>query len=179
MQEQIHPEVESLKIQVSLLESELEISRMRAESAEEELRQLKATIRLSARITAVDSATSTYDDAKEIPTAPPLPPPPPPMPTNLLNSAQTNNAFRSRSNSQTLNDAISSAQQTLHQTSELKKAKKATGRELKFFFSIHTSPVLASIPCSSIRGKFLSLGVYYKPKMLIISERERCSLRVR
>lgn len=138
IEERLNSEVESLKIQVKLLESELEISRMRAESCEEELRQLKATLRLSAKMTEMDASTSTNDDAaKEIPKPPP--PPPPPMP-NLLNSTLTNNAFRSRSNSQTLNDAINDAQQKLQQTSELIKAKKATGRKRNFFLS---SPVFA------------------------------------
>lgn len=131
IEERINSEVESLKIQVNLLESELEISRMRAESSEEELRQLKATLRLSAKVTEIDASTSTHDDeTKEIPKPPP--PPPPPMP-NLLNTTQTNNTFRSRSNSQTLNDAINDAQQKLQQTSELKNSKKATGRKRNFF----------------------------------------------
>lgn len=106
-----------MKLQIKLLESELEISRMRAENSEEELRILKATIRLSAKMDSMDAIT--------INESMPPPPPPPPMP-NLLNS---NNIFRSRSNSQTLNTAINDAQLKLQQTSELKNAKKATGRE--------------------------------------------------
>lgn len=121
MEERINSEVESLKIQVKLLETELEISRMRAESCEEELRQLKATLRLSAKALAQDSLSN------EIPKLPPLPPPPPPPPpVNLFNTS--NDAFRSRSNSRTLTDAINDAQQKLQQSSELKIAKKATGR---------------------------------------------------
>lgn len=122
LEERLNEELESLKIQVKLLESELDISRMRAESTEEELRQLKASLRLSAKMTEMDASTH---EAKEIPKPPP--PPPPPMP-NLLNSTQTNSTFRSRSNSQTLNDAINDAQQKLQQTGELKRVKQATGR---------------------------------------------------
>lgn len=138
IEERLNSEIESLKIQVNLLETELEISRMRAESSEEELRQLKASLRLSAKVTEMDASTSKYDErAKEIPKPPP--PPPPPMP-NLLNSSQTNSTFRSRSNSQTLNDAINDAQQKLQQSSEFKKVKKATGRKRNFF--IHNARVL-------------------------------------
>lgn len=127
MEERINSELESLKIQVKLLETELEISRMRAESCEEELRQLKATLRLSAKAFEVDSSSS------EIPKLPPPPPPlPPPPPVNPFNT--TNNAFRSRSNSQTMTDAITDAQQKLQQSSELKIAKKATGRDWKHIF---------------------------------------------
>lgn len=118
LEERINAEVESLKLQIKLLESELEISRMRAENSEEELRILKATIRLSAKMDSMDAIT--------INESMPPPPPPPPMP-NLLNS---NNIFRSRSNSQTLNTAINDAQLKLQQTSELKNAKKATGRRI-------------------------------------------------
>lgn len=121
LEERINAEVESLKLQIELLESELEISRMRAENSEEELRVLKATIRLSAKIDSMDALTINES-------VPPLPPPPPPMP-NLLNS---NNIFRLRSNSQTLNIAINDAQHKLQQTSELKNAKKATGRRINF-----------------------------------------------
>lgn len=146
-EERLNSEIESLKIQVKLFDSELEISRMRAESTEEELRQLKASLRLSAKVTKMDASTSTQEDTQEIPKPPP--PPPPPMP-NLLNSAQTKSAFRSRSNSQTLNDAINDAQQKLQQTSELKKTKQSTGRnEISFsqrlcfrYFSFF-SPILA------------------------------------
>jgi hypothetical protein len=123
IEERLNSEVESLKIQVKLLESELEISRMQAESSEEELRQLKATLRMSVKVTEMDASTH---EAAEIPKPPP--PPPPPMP-NFLNS--TNIGFRSRSNSQTLNSAISDAAQNLQQTGELKMTKKATGRNTK------------------------------------------------
>jgi len=113
-------EIEELKIQVQLLETELELSRHRLDGCEEENRQLKATIRLSAKI------ELTAMDSSDIPSNIPAPPPmPPPMP---LMTAQST-AFRSRSNSQTLSDAISSAQQSLQQTSDSKgSVKKATGR---------------------------------------------------
>lgn len=126
MEERINSELESLKVQNQLLETELEIARMRAENAEEELRQIKATIRLS--VSQLDSAMDASNVAMNIPLPPP-PPPPPPMPTFNLYS-QTNK-IRSRSNSQSLSDALSDAQQKLHHTSDSKETtKKATGRKL-------------------------------------------------
>lgn len=96
MEARVNSELESLKVQLQLLETELEIARNRAENAEEELRQFRASIRLSAKmeLTAVDAEPK-----------PPIPPPPPPLP--LFNST-----IRSRNNSQTnesLRDAISQA----------------------------------------------------------------------
>jgi type IV secretory pathway VirB10-like protein len=149
LEERLNEEVESLKIQVKLLESELEISRMRAESTDEELRQLKATLRLSAKMTEMDASTS-HEEAKEIPKPPP--PPPPPMP-NLLNSTQTNSTFRSRSNSQTLNDAINDAQQKLQQTSESKKAKQATGRNENSYSHRPVFCFPSSLVCKQKMGK--------------------------
>lgn len=122
MEERINSELESLKIQNELLEKELDLWRMRAESAEEELRQLKATIRLSAckLETHMDSPAASI----------PLPPPPPPMPSFSLNSLNTNtNNTRSRSNSQTFSGAISDAQSKLqHTQSDSKDTRIATGR---------------------------------------------------
>lgn len=117
IEDRVNSEVESLKIQVKLLETELEISRMRAESCEEELRQLKATLRLSAKN--IGESTNAPSTSSNIP-----PPPPPPM--FLLNSQP--NTFRSRSNSQSLTEAINDAQQKLQHATELKVETKATGR---------------------------------------------------
>lgn len=117
----MNSEVESLKIQVRLLEKELEISRMRAESCEEDLRQLKATLRLSAKN--AGESTAAPSKSSEIPVPPPTPPPPP----MFLFTSQPDTC-RSRSNSQTLNEAISDAQQKLQHASDLKVATKATGR---------------------------------------------------
>lgn len=108
-------ELDSLKIQVKLLETELEISRMRAESSEEECRQLKATIRISAKLTSVEQLSA------------PVPPPPPPPP--LPNFTKTNSSL---SNAQNFNDAITDAQQNLHQTDDSKLSRKATGIKIKF-----------------------------------------------
>jgi hypothetical protein len=130
MEERINSELESLKVQNQLLETELEIARMRAENAEEELRQIKATIRLS--VSQMDTVMDASNVAMNIPLPPPPPPnipPPPPMPSFNLHS-QTNK-IRSRSNSQTLSDALSDAQQKLQSTSDSKETtKQATGRKL-------------------------------------------------
>lgn len=128
MEERINSELETLKVQYQLLETELEIARMRAENAEEELRQIKATIRLS--VSQMDTVMDASNVAMNIPLPPPPPiPPPPPMPSFNLHS-QTNK-IRSRSNSQTLSDALSDAQHRLQHTSDSKETtKKATGRKL-------------------------------------------------
>lgn len=101
---------------------------MRAENAEEELRQIKATIRLS--VSQMDTAIDAPSVAMNIPLPPPPPiPPPPPMPSFNLHSQS--NKSRSRSNSQSLSDAITDAQHKLQQTSDSKETtKKATGRKL-------------------------------------------------
>jgi len=127
MEERINSEVESLKIQVQLLETELEISRNRAENAEEELRQFKATIRLSAKMefTATDS-----EKPKQVPPPPPPPPPPP------MFSYVPQNTIRSRSNSQneqSLSDAINNAQNSLQNTGSRKNSKASTGRMIHRF----------------------------------------------
>ncbi|KAG5670984.1 hypothetical protein PVAND_001210 [Polypedilum vanderplanki] len=132
MELKISSELETLKVQIQLLETELEISRMRAENAEEELRQLKATIRMSAsKFSEMDAVKASSSS-----TAPIAPPPPPPLPnfnvpTTSTNTLPTNKGFRSRSNSQTLSDAISDAQHKLqHGTmSNETKEKTATGLE--------------------------------------------------
>lgn len=124
MDERINSELESLKIQNHLLETELEISRMRAESAEEELRQLKATLRLSA------SKLETLIDAPSIETLPPPPPPPPPPPMpSLLLRTQNTNTIRSRSNPQTLSDALSEFKLQPAQSESKETMKIATGRK--------------------------------------------------
>ncbi|KAL7025427.1 hypothetical protein ACKWTF_013471 [Chironomus riparius] len=128
MEERINSEVESLKIQVQLLEIELETSRNRAENAEEELRQFKATIRLSAKM----DFTATDSEIEKPKMVPPPPPPPPPPPMFDFGTQVT---IRSRSNSQTeqsLSDAISNAQNTLTNTSSRKNMKASTGRIILF-----------------------------------------------
>lgn len=121
MDERINSELESLKIQNILLEKELDLWRMRSESAEEELRQLKATIRLSAckMTTLMDSPAAS------------IPPPPPPPPSFSLNSLNTNKS-RSRSDSQTsltFSGAINDAQTKLqHTQNDSKDTRIATGR---------------------------------------------------
>lgn len=136
VQEQISSEIESLKVQMQLLENELEISRMRAESAEEELRQLKASLRQShSNLISPDSESS--QSSRSQPNIPkPPPPPPPPMP-NFISNATILPSSRSRSNSLTMNDAINEAQQKLQQSScgNISTSKEATGRrnEMRIF----------------------------------------------
>ncbi|CAO1435112.1 unnamed protein product [Diamesa hyperborea] len=118
IQRSVNSEVESLRIRLELMDTELEISKQQTESAEEELRQLKASIRLSAKYTAIDSMPTLTTSL------PPPPPPPPPMP--LIN--QTTN-IRSRSGSLSLSDAIA-AQKLNHQSNgqqQMALSKKATG----------------------------------------------------
>jgi hypothetical protein len=125
VQEQISSEIESLKVQMQLLENELEISRMRAEGAEEELRQLKASLRQS-NSNLISSESSRSQQNITHPPAPP-PPPPPPMPNFKSNIILP--STRSRSNSLTMNDAINEAQQKLQQSSCGNiSTKEATGR---------------------------------------------------
>lgn len=141
VQEQISAEVESLKIQMQMLESELTISRMRADNAEEELRQLKATLRMSdsnlvSQMDCASNASATtekHHNETAPPSAslppPPPPPPPPPMP-NLFPNALSN-ISRSRSQSVPLIEAIGIAQQNLIQNGgehDEHEVKKATGR---------------------------------------------------
>jgi hypothetical protein len=127
MEDKINSELETMKIQIELLETELEISRLRADNAEEELRQFKAAIRLSAKFNDSKEFITQTDDIP-VPPPPPPPPPAPPLPLFNLHSSQAN-TNRSRSNSLTLSDAISDAQQRLQQTNETKVERKATGRE--------------------------------------------------
>lgn len=131
VQERLSAEVESLKIQMQMLESELDISRMRADSAEEELRQLKATLRKSGAniISQMDCAPAIITDEEQQKPAQPPPPPPPPAPPMPANFGIFNPTLqRSRSNSDTLFDAIGEAQQRLHQTCTEPRKKGATGR---------------------------------------------------
>jgi hypothetical protein len=122
---------------------------MRAESAEEELRQLKATIRLSA------SKLETLMDSPKSQLPPPPPPPPPPMPSFTLNShLNTNNIIRSRSNSQTLSDAISGAQYKLqHSQNESKETKIATGRKIDLIPFSHS-------PAFSFTSLYVSIRLF-------------------
>lgn len=139
-------ELDSLKIQVKLLETELEISRMRAESSEEECRQLKATIRNSAKLTAVEHLSA------------PVPPPPPPPPPPLPDFTKTNSSLSNIP--QTFNDAITDAQQKLQQTDESKLSRKATGIKINF------PSTLPSVVCE--RGASLSKLLTYFPLCLLI-----------
>lgn len=159
MDERINSELESLKIQNILLEKELDLWRMRSESAEEELRQLKATIRLSAcKITTLmDSPAASI---------PPPPPPPPPMPSFSLNSLNTNKS-RSRSDSQTsltFSGAINDAQTKLqHTQNDSKDTRIATGRTnwnflilLSLSLSLSCSPLTLCQLCA-----YLSISYSY------------------
>lgn len=136
-QERLSSEVETLKVQLQMLETELEISRMRAENAEEELRQLTATIRMSGANLVSQMDSMPVDIVQE--NLPPVPPPPPPMPANLILSPPNT---RSRSGSVTLSDAIGDAHQRLHQTTTEQRDRKATGRNGISFSvsSIHAEP---------------------------------------
>lgn len=127
--------MESLRIRLELMETELELSKQQTEIAEEELRQLKASIRLSAKYTAIDSMPTITTILTK---PPPPPPPPPPMP--IINQ---NTNIRSRSGSLTLSDAIA-AQKLNHQSNgqqQLILSKKATGRDFPLHY-IHTVIVL-------------------------------------
>jgi hypothetical protein len=137
VQEHISAEVETLKVQIQLLENELTISRMRADSAEEELQQLKATLRLSQSNLISKDASTSSDSHSTVPNIP-LPPPPPPMP-NFSSFNPSLPSSRSRSNSFTLNDAINEAQQKLQQSSCGNISKGATGRKMKRRFSLTLS----------------------------------------
>lgn len=134
IQRSVNSEVESLRIRLELMDTELEISKQQTENAEEELRQLKASIRLSAKYTAIDSMTTLTTSL------PPPPPPPPPPPMPLIN--QTTN-IRSRSGSLSLSDAIA-AQKLNHQSNgqqQMALSKKATGRDFPLHY-IHIDTVL-------------------------------------
>lgn len=154
MDERINSELESLKIQNILLEKELDLWRMRSESAEEELRQLKATIRLSAckMTTLMDSPAASI-------------PPPPPPPSFSLNSLNTNKS-RSRSDSQTsltFSGAINDAQTKLqHTQNDSKDTRIATGRTnwnflilLSLSLSLMFTPYFMSIVCISLYFLFI------------------------
>lgn len=133
IQRSVNSEVESLRIRLELMETELEISKQQTENAEDELRQLKASIRLSAKYTAIDSVPTLTTSLP-----PPPPPPPPPMP--LINQ---NTNIRSRSGSLTLSDAIA-AQKLNHQSNgqqQMALSKKATGRDFPLHY-IHIDIVL-------------------------------------
>lgn len=148
VQEQISVEIETIRVQMQLLENELTISRMRAESAEEELRQLKATLRLSHSNlvpSQMDASTSTSPSIRSHEQAmPPLPPPPPPPPMPNFISNPTLPSSRSRSNSFSLNDAINEAQQKLQQNSCGNISKGATGRRNVYEISLDSTSILFS-----------------------------------
>lgn len=93
MEEWIVSEVESLKIQVKLLENELELARLRAETCEEELRHLKAFLVKTNEI---------EEDKCQLPPPPPPLPPAPKVFKSLLKSEQS----KSNTNIQTQVDAL-------------------------------------------------------------------------
>lgn len=143
--------MESLRIRLELMETELEISKQQTENAEEEFRQLKASIRLSAKYTAIDSMP-TFTTALP----PPPPPPPPPMP--LIN--QTTN-IRSRSGSLTLSDAIA-AQKLTHQSNgqqQMTLSKKATGRDFPLH-NIHIVYIVLCLNTQTLHSTMMMLHFY-------------------